>query len=78
MRSESSTVAAAEVTVAPVEEGPIDVVASENFEVVRDIKGLVEEVGLSRIFDLAFKHAVVDENKRVRREAQLGNPRVRW
>ena len=53
-------------------------VASEDFEVVRDIKGLIVDVELSRFFEFSFKRAGVDENKRVRRQTQLGNLRVRW
>ena len=49
--------------------------ASEDFEVVRDIKGLIVD---SRFFDFSFKRVGVDENKRVRRQAQLGNLGVRW
>ena len=64
---------AAEAIVEPVEKDLIDVVASDDFEVVRDIKGLIVDVGLSRIFDFSFKRAGVDERKRVRRQAQLGN-----
>jgi hypothetical protein len=55
------------------------VVASEDFEVERDIEGLIVDVGLSRFFDFSFKRTLagVDENKRVRRQAQLGNLWVR-
>jgi hypothetical protein len=48
--------------VASVEKGLIDVVAWEDFEVVRNVKN----VGLSRFFDFSFKRPGVDENKRVR------------
>jgi hypothetical protein len=75
-RSEFSdrAVAAAEVIVASAEKDLIDVVASEDFEVVRGL-----DVGLSRFFSFSFtcKRTGVDENKRVRREAQLGNLGVR-
>ena len=75
MRSESSEVwapAGAEVNVASVEKDLTDVVALEDFEAVRNIKGLIVD---SR---LPFKRVAVDENKRVWRQAHLGNLRVRW
>ena len=75
MRSEFSddwAVASAEAIVALVEKDLIDVVTSEDFEVVRDIN--VNAVGLSRFFDFSLKRT--DENKRVRRPAQLGNLKV--
>ena len=73
MRSEFSESSAAVGAEDVVEKDLIDVVASEDFEVVRDNKGLIWKVGFSRFFAFSFKRVGVEENKRVRRPAQLGN-----
>ena len=49
-------------------------VASEDLEVVENVKGLIVDVGHSRL----SKRVAVDENKRVGRQAHLGNLRMRW
>ena len=82
MRSEFSdnrAVVTAEAIVAAVEKDLIDVVALDGFEIVRDIKleGLVVDIGLSHFFDFSFTHVGVNENKRVQKQAQLGNLGVR-
>ena len=73
MRSEFSESSAAVGAEDVVEKDLIDVVASEDFEVVRDNKGLIWKVGFSRFFAFSFKRVGVEENKRARRPAQLGN-----
>ena len=59
-----------------VEKDLIDEAASEDFEVVPDNKGLIWKVEFSRFFAFnafSFKRVGVEENRRVRRPAQLGN-----